>query len=103
VHHQGGIDQEGLNGDMKSRHRDPLNTKRFFLLKNCNVCLLSGTEFASTLASFAASAPKRSIRPDPLSQLIGGRLKRPVANISVLHGCKVTAECGIDKVNALIS
>jgi hypothetical protein len=44
VHHQGGIDEEGLNGDMKSQHRDPLNTKRFFLLKNYNACLLSGTK-----------------------------------------------------------
>jgi hypothetical protein len=33
VHHQGGIDQEGLNGDMKSRHRDLLNTNHSFFVE----------------------------------------------------------------------
>ena len=43
---------------MKSRHRDPLNPKRFILLKNCNVCLLSGTE---TLEKRACRASTRAI------------------------------------------
>jgi hypothetical protein len=33
VHHQGDIDQEGLNGDMKNGHGDPLNTKSFFFVE----------------------------------------------------------------------
>jgi hypothetical protein len=33
VHHQGGIDQQKLNGDMKNRHRDLLNTKQSFFVE----------------------------------------------------------------------
>jgi hypothetical protein len=62
VHHQGGIDQEKLNGDMKSRHRDLLNTKRSFFVEKLQHAFtfgngdaaderLAGREWAKRLCS----------------------------------------------------